>query len=92
MYSAKAAGLLEEFADHGGDNKITFPGDQAGDADNIAEHKGQGFSERRLYFHLSASNQIATTARLVSNPHTCAGMVHFAIAPARDFRAKSGDR
>jgi len=55
MFFAKAAGVLVEFAEHGGDDKVTFSGHEVGQPSDIAKHKGQGFSEGSLCFHPSHS-------------------------------------
>jgi hypothetical protein len=70
MFFAKAAGVLVEFAEHGGDDKVTFSGHEVGQPSDIAKHKGQGFSEGSLCFHPSHLNQLVA-------PASCARMACF---------------
>jgi hypothetical protein len=55
MFSAEAAGVLKEFAEHGGGNKVTFLGNESGAAGDIAKHQRQGLSGGRRCVHVSNS-------------------------------------
>ena len=55
MFSTETASTLVEFAEQRGGDKVTFLSHEVGKPSDIAKHKGQGFSEGSLYFHLSAS-------------------------------------